>query len=53
MLLDSDDTLYHAVGGFAMPETLFVDKDGKIQERIRGLAGIEEFRRHVQDLIIL
>lgn len=49
ILLDNDDTLYQTLGGFSMPETLFIDKDGMIREHQRGPAGLEELRRRVQD----
>ncbi|MBI3442519.1 MAG: TlpA family protein disulfide reductase [Candidatus Sungbacteria bacterium] len=51
MLLDSDDTLYQTLGGFAMPEILFVNKDGMIRQHQRGLISREELRRRVQDLV--
>lgn len=50
ILLDNDDGLYQALGGFAMPETLFIDKNGVIQEHRRGSMTTEELRRRMQDL---
>lgn len=48
---DVDDALYVAVGGFSMPEMIFVDKDGKITRQWRGPIREEELRRHIEDLI--
>ncbi len=48
---DADDALYAAVGGFSMPEMIFVDKDGKIREQWRGPIREEELRRHSAELI--
>lgn len=35
-LLDPDESYYQRMGGFAMPETLFVDKNGTILRHHRG-----------------
>lgn len=51
LLRDPDDAYYRAIGGFAMPETLFVDSDGTIVFHKRGPMGMEEFRRRVEDLL--
>lgn len=48
-LLDPDDTFYKAIGGFSMPETIFVDAHGMIQDHKRGVMAEEEVRRRVQD----
>ncbi|MDP3772216.1 MAG: TlpA disulfide reductase family protein [bacterium] len=48
---DVDDALYAAVGGFSMPEIIFVDKDGKIREQWRGPIHEEELSRHIVELI--
>jgi thiol-disulfide isomerase/thioredoxin len=48
LLLDYNDALYRKLGGFSMPETLFMDQDGVIQERQRGPMVVEELRRHIQ-----
>lgn len=52
-LLDPSDALYEAMGGFSMPETLFVDRDGKIVYHKRGPMTYEEIRRRVQELFVL
>lgn len=51
-LLDPTDSFYQAIGGFSMPETVFVDKDGKILFHKRGPMSLEEMRRRVQDLFL-
>lgn len=50
-LLDPEDAYYRAIGGFAMPEILFVDRDGTIRSHKRGPMEREEFRRRVEDLV--
>ena len=48
-LLDPKDSFYTAVGGFSMPETLFVNTEGKIILHRRGSMQKEEIRRRIQD----
>lgn len=48
---DADDALYPALGGFSMPEMVFVNRDGRITEQWRGPIREEELRRHITDLI--
>lgn len=50
-LLDPADSFYQAIGGFSMPETIFIDKEGKIVFHKRGPMDLEEMRRRVQPLI--
>lgn len=50
LLLDPSDSFYQSLGGFSMPETIFVDKEGKIVFHKRGPMSLEEMRRRVQDL---
>ncbi|MEK7541276.1 MAG: TlpA disulfide reductase family protein [Patescibacteria group bacterium] len=50
-LLDPDDTYYRAIGGFAMPETMFVDRAGMIRFHTRGPQSREELRRRTEDLL--
>lgn len=50
-LLDPDDSFYTAIGGFAMPETLFVTGDGEIQFHKRGPMDEAEIRQRVQALL--
>lgn len=48
-LLDPEDTLYPALGGFSMPETIFVDAEGNIAAHKRGPMTLEEMRRRAQE----
>lgn len=50
-LLDPDDTYYHAIGGFAMPELLLIDRMGLVQLHKRGPVIREELHRLVEDLV--
>lgn len=48
-LLDPDDSFYQAIGGFSMPETIFVDTEGNIRQHKRGAMDALEIRRRVED----
>lgn len=50
-LLDPSDSFYQSIGGFSMPETIFVDRDGNIAERKRGPMDINEMRQKIQKLL--
>ncbi|MEX1997534.1 MAG: TlpA disulfide reductase family protein [Candidatus Andersenbacteria bacterium] len=50
-LLDPRDSFYQAIGGFSMPETLFVNADGTIHFHKRGPMPVEEIRQRTQELI--
>lgn len=50
-LLDPLDSFYQSIGGFSMPETIFVDIDGNIAERKRGPMDIGEIRQKIQKLL--
>lgn len=50
-LLDPSDSFYQSIGGFSMPETIFVDKDGKTIFHKRGPMGVDEIRERVKNLI--
>ncbi len=52
-LLDPSDSFYRALGGFAMPETIFVDAEGHIQFHKRGPMEIGEMREKIKQLIEL
>lgn len=51
LLLDPTDSFYTAIGGFAMPETIFVKGDGTIHFHKRGVMTQEEIRKRVEELI--
>lgn len=50
-LLDPDDSFYKSIGGFSMPETIFVDKNGNVQYHKRGPMEKQEILQRVQSLI--
>jgi len=50
-LLDPSDSFYRSIGGFSMPETIFVDRNGNIVERKRGSMEINEIREKIQKLL--
>ena len=50
MLLDPSDSFYQSIGGFSMPETIFVDKEGYIRDHMRGPMNTEEMRARVLNL---
>lgn len=52
LLLDSDDSLYKAINGFSMPETVFVDREGFIRYHKRGPMELEEMRRRVKEILL-
>lgn len=47
-LLDPRDEFYKNIGGFSMPETIFVDKGGSIVFHKRGPLTLEEMRAAVE-----
>lgn len=52
-LMDSKGSFYDAIGGFSMPETLFVNTEGKIVAHKRGPMSLEEMKRRVEDVFDL
>lgn len=50
-LLDPGDSFYQAIGGFSMPETIFVDKDGNIRIHKRGPMPLGEIREKVRSIL--
>ncbi len=51
-LLDPLDSFYKSIGGFSMPETIFVDTDGFIREYKRGPMDVQEIKQKIQKLIL-
>lgn len=51
LLLDPSDSFYQAIGGFSMPETLFMKADGTIHFHKRGPMAVEEMRQRVSELV--
>jgi len=52
-LLDPSDSFYRSIGGFSMPETIFVDADGNIRDHKRGPMSVPEIRQRVEKLLTL
>jgi len=50
-LLDPSDDFYQSIGGFSMPETIFIDKSGAVSIHKRGPMDPEEMRQKIQQLI--
>jgi len=50
-LLDPGDSFYQSIGGFSMPETIFVDADGNIRVHKRGPMRLEEMREKVNSIL--
>ncbi|MEK7628640.1 MAG: TlpA disulfide reductase family protein [Patescibacteria group bacterium] len=50
-LYDNNDEWYRAIGGYVMPETLFVDAMGKIIYHNRGPLNSEQLRERVRGLL--
>ena len=50
-LLDPSDSFYQSIGGFSMPETIFVDKDGRIADHKRGPMDVQEMRERIQKIL--
>ena len=52
-LYDSSDRWYRAIGGFSMPETLFVDAEGIIVLHKRGALTFDEMDAIVQAQLLI
>lgn len=50
-LLDPKDSFYRSIGAFSMPETIFVNSEGKIQFHKRGPMKVKEIRERVENLL--
>lgn len=50
-LLDSSDSFYKSIGGFSMPETIFVNGAGEIIVHKRGPMELDEMREHTSKII--
>lgn len=53
LFADGNDALYKALGGFSMPETVFIDKDGIVRDHTRGPMSVIDLRRRIQDSLAL
>lgn len=50
-LLDPGDSFYQSIGGFSMPETIFVDKNGVTVDHRRGPMEVAEIRERMKKII--
>lgn len=50
-LLDPQDMFYKSIGGFSMPETIFVNKEGNIVLHKRGPITLEEMKSLVEPML--
>ena len=48
LVLDPDDAFYKSIGGYAMPEFLFLDYRGEIVYRSRGPMTVDELENQIQ-----
>ena len=51
LLLDPEDSFYQTIGGFSMPETLFIDEQGNIVEHKRGPLKLPKIREKIKNLL--
>ncbi|MBI1971311.1 MAG: TlpA family protein disulfide reductase [Candidatus Wildermuthbacteria bacterium] len=50
-LLDPDDSFYRTIGGFSMPETIFLDKTGTIVDHKRGPMKQDEIKQRIEKIL--
>lgn len=50
-LLDPADSFYQSIGGFSMPETIFIDKSGNIVDHKRGQMEAAEIRQRIKKIL--
>ncbi len=50
--LDPGDSFYKGIGGFAMPETIFVDSEGNVVLHKRGPMDLEEVSEKIEELLL-
>jgi thiol-disulfide isomerase/thioredoxin len=51
LLLDSKDAFFKSIGGYAMPETVFIDQNGDIVYHQRGPIDMEALKQRMKTLI--
>jgi len=51
-LLDPGDKFYREIGGFSMPETIFVNSEGKIVFQKRGPMDAEEIKKKIKEHLL-
>lgn len=50
-LLDPTDSFYQAIGGFSMPETIFINKNGDVTTHKRGPMNTNEMRQKIKEML--
>ncbi len=50
ILLDPDDAFFRSIGGYAMPETVFIDSNSEVIFHQRGPIQMDEVRTRIQEL---
>lgn len=50
-LLDPEDALYKSIGGYAMPETIFIDPGGEVVYHQRGPLPLKEASQKLNELL--
>lgn len=51
LLLDPTDAFFKEIGGYAMPETVFIDSRGKVLFHQRGPIHIEDVKKKIDELL--
>lgn len=51
LLLDSNDTFFKSIGGYAMPETVFIDQNGDIVYHQRGPIDMDALEQRMKELV--
>jgi thiol-disulfide isomerase/thioredoxin len=51
LLVDPTDNFYKAIGGYAMPETIFYHRDGTIAFHKRGVLTEDELNLYIEEII--
>ena len=51
ILIDPTDHFYKAIGGYAMPETVFYNADGKLVHQARGVLTTEALQQIIESII--
>lgn len=50
-LLDQNDSFYKSIGGFSMPETIFVNSKGDLLKHKRGPMEFDEMKKIIEDIL--
>ncbi len=51
MAIDTNDTFYNSIGGYAMPETVFFSSDGIIKHQNKGPMTLEQMETQLQKVM--